>query len=57
MYGSLTCKYVYVSSVSGVYGGQKKVLDALGLEVYTTMSHFVGAGNIVEVLGNSNQFS
>lgn len=42
---------------SGVYGGQKKVLDALGLEIYTTMSHHVGAGNIVQVLGNSNQFS
>lgn len=53
----LTLASMSVYHVSGVYGGQKKVLDALGLEVYTTMSHHVGAGNILQVLGNSNQFS
>lgn len=52
-FASMSVHQVFLEST----GGQKKVLDALGLEVYTTMSHHVGAGNIVWVLGNSNQFS
>ena len=41
--------------MSHVGGGQKRALDALGLELETVVSYHVSVGNSTQVLWKSNQ--
>lgn len=45
---------LYATGVPGACSGQKKASDPLELELGVAVSHTVGAGSWVQVLGKSN---
>lgn len=57
VHGCFAHIHVCVTWELGVFGGQKRALDLLGLELRLIVSHSVSAGNQTPILWKSSQYS
>lgn len=57
MVGCFACKSVYQVYNPGICGIPKKPLGPLELELQIVVSHYVGAGNLTQVVWKSSQCS